>query len=237
MAPGRPVARIVGQLPTREQETTMLKAILTAFAAVAAATAFALAGAPHAAAAASPTLDGESLAHVSAADVASKCLAAPFAAKINWEASGAAAGAYAGTFGAAGTAALALGGGASLTGLDGTFTIAAPAGALKGTLQRVDHRTTGTGGCNAAASDGWISASGVVYTVTLPDGTIDQGLVELSLVDDPADGRFSATFRSTSRVADADLDGVGDGSDNCPSSPNADQRDLDADGLEIGRAH
>ena len=71
----------------------------------------------------------------------------------------------------------------------------------------------------------------LVYTLTLPDGTIDQGTVDFSLVDDLANSRFSAAFHSTSRVADMDLDGILDGLDNCPIDRNADQHDLDDDGV------
>ena len=202
----------------------MFKAILLTLAA-----ALATAAVASAAPAQAPTLDGESLVQATPADVASKCAVTPFISYVNWQVAGLASGAYAGAFSASGTATVMNAGG--LPGLDGTFTIASPSGSLKGTLQRVDYRTSGSGGCNPAASDGWFSASGVVYTVTLPDGTVDQGLVQLSFVDDLANSRFSATFRSTSRVADADLDGVLDGIDNCPTSPNADQHDLDADGL------
>jgi hypothetical protein len=209
----------------------MFKAILT-LAATAAAIA---AGVPsQAGAAASPTLDGLRLAHVAPSDVGSKCDGRVLGALINWQASGAASGAYAGTFGAAGTARLQgfLGDtGPRLVEFDGTFTITSPAGTLKGTLQRVDGRTTGTGVCDTSTADGRFSASGLVYTVTLPDGTTDQGDVELSFVDDGANSSFSATFRSTARVADADRDGVLDGLDNCPGSPNPDQHDLDRDGL------
>ena len=120
---------------------------------------------------------------------------------------------------------------ASLTELDATFWMASPAGSLKGTLNRVGGRSSGTGSCNAAASDSTIDASGIVYTVTLPDGTIDQGTVELSFSDDPNTPHFSARFHSTSRVADMDLDRVLDGVDNCPTYANADQLDMDADGI------
>lgn len=199
----------------------MFKAILIAIAA-------ALTTAALASAAPAPTLDGVSLAHATPSDVASKCFYAPFIPKINWQATGVASGAYAGTFNASGTVTATL---AALSSFDRTFTITSSTGALKGTLLRVDSRTTGSAGCNVAASDGWFAASGVVYTVTLPDGTVDQGVVEFAFVDDLANSRFTATFRSTSRVADADLDRVLDGVDNCPTSPNADQHDLDGDGL------
>jgi hypothetical protein len=221
MAAKAPTATIVGTSSTTQRRTTMFKAVLVALAA-------ALATVALASAAPAPTLDGVSLAHATPSEVASKCFYAPFVPKINWQASGVATGAYAGTFSASGTVTATL---AAVSTFDGTFTIASLAGALKGTLQRVDSRTTGSGGCNVAASDGWFSASGVVYTVTLPNGTVDQGVVELSFVDDLAHSRFSATFRSTSRVADADLDGILDGVDNCPTSANADQHDVDGDGL------
>jgi hypothetical protein len=198
----------------------MLKAVLIAIAA-------ALTTAALANAAPAPTLDGVSLAHATRSDVASKCFYAPFIPRINWQATGVVTGAYAGTFSASGTVTATL---AALPTFDGTFTITSPAGALKGTLRHVDSRTTGSGGCNVAASDGWFSASGVVYTVILPDGTVDQGVVELAFVDDLANSRFSAAFRSTSRVADADLDGILDGVDNCPTTANADQHDVDGDG-------
>ena len=114
---------------------------------------------------------------------------------------------------------------------DSTFSIASPGGQLKGTIKRVTGRTYGTGACNAAASDATITATNLVYTVTLPDGTIDQGTVALSLADDLANSRFIATFHSTSRVADMDIDGVTDGLDNCPTDANASQADTDDDGI------
>jgi hypothetical protein len=196
---------------------------------IAAAVALGLGAASQANAAASPTLDGVKLASVSAADVQSKCDGRFFGARVSWQASGAASGSYTGTFSTNGTAALNVSLGDTafrLIEFDATFTIASPSGTFKGTLQRVETRTAGTGGCLSPAG-GWLSATGVVYTAALPDGTIDQGAVELSL----ADGSFTATFHSTSRVADADLDGVVDGLDNCPGTSNADQVDSDADGL------
>src|SRR5689334_8941205 len=152
---------------------------------IAAAVALGLGAASQANAAASPTLDGVKVASLSAADVQSKCDGRFFGARVSWQASGAASGSYTGTFDTNGTAAL----NASLADtafrlveLDATFTIASPSGTFKGTLQRVETRTIGTGGCPSAAG-GWFSASGVVYTAALPDGTIDQGDVELSLAN------------------------------------------------------
>jgi len=205
----------------------MIKTILTTLAAGVAA--IGLAG--QAQAAAAPTLDGQRLATVTPADAKSKCYYGIFGAgvNVNYESTGVASGAYPGTFSSSGSARVNFSDGPMT--LSGTFTIASTAGNLKGTLQAVAGRTTGAGSCNEAASDATFHANGVVYTVTLPDGTIDQGVVDLALVDDPVNGLFSASFRSTSRVADADVDGVLDGADNCPTYPNADQRDLDGDGL------
>jgi hypothetical protein len=186
---------------------------------------------PQALAAPSATLEGERLAHSSTADVQSRCDSGGWNAWISFSVSGSASGPYAGTFLATGTARLStFGFPAGLPEFAGTFSIASPAGSLKGTIQRVNGRTTGTGSCNAAVSDATIEATGLVYTVTLPDGTIDQGTVAFSLTDDLANSRFSAEFHSTSRVADMDLDGVLDGLDNCPIDVNSDQRDLDDDG-------
>ena len=211
----------------------MLKTVLITIAAAAAAVGVALATPAEAGAAPASTLDGARLVAGGPSDVQSKCWydLAHANAAINYQATGTASGAYAGTFASTGTARLYTWGTPGLTELDATFTISSPAGSIKGTLQRVAYRTTGTGNCNEAASDATISASGVVYTASLPDGTIDQGVVELNLVDDPVSGAYSASFRSTSRIPDADLDGVLDGTDNCPTWPNADQRDMDADGL------
>ena len=208
----------------------MFKKMLITIAAAAAAV---FAVVPQALAAPSSTLEGVQLVHAAAADVQSKCYynATGWQAWVNYQVSGTASGPYPGTFAAAGTARLYTGGGAvGMPEFEGTFSIASPAGSLKGTIQRVNGRTSGTGSCNAGSGDGAIKATGLVYTTTLPDGTIDQGTVDLSLTDDPANPRFSAVFHSTSRVADMDLDGVFDGLDNCPIDANADQLDTDDDG-------
>jgi heat shock protein HslJ len=211
--------------PNRDKEKRML--IMLA----AAAAAFVIA--PQALAAPSPTLEGEQLAATSAADVESRCYYDVFGrnAAISFRAAGTASGSYAGTFAAGGTARISYRlATLDLTEFAATFSIASPAGSLKGTIGNTHGRTSGTGTCNASASDGTIDATGLVYTLTLPDGTIDQGIVALSLVDDSSSGRFGAAFHSTSRIADMDLDGVVDGLDNCPIDANADQFDLDDDG-------
>ena len=166
--------------------------------------------APQALAAPSATLEGQQLAHATASDVQSRCYESGLGWTTTFQLSGTASGPYPGTFTATGSAYLSwlFGGGVGLAGFDSTFAIASPGGQLKGTIKRVTGRTYGTGACNAAASDATITATNLVYTVTLPDGTIDQGTVALSLADDLANSRFIATFHSTSRVADMDLDGV-----------------------------
>ena len=207
----------------------MFRKTLITIAAAAAAAAFV----PQALAAPSATLEGERLAHTAASDVQSKCYSDLFGwnTYVNYQVAGSASGAYAGTFASTGTARLNTSGGlVSLLAFDGSISIESPGGSLKASVQRIDG-STGTGSCNKALDNGAFQASGLSYTVTLPDGTIDQGSVDITLVDDPAAGRFSATFHSLRRVADMDADGVFDGSDNCPTSPNSDQRDTDDDGI------
>jgi len=207
----------------------MLKKTLITIAAALAA----LAVVPQAFAGPSSTLDGQRLVLSGAADLQTRCWydVAHMNAWINYSATGAASGPYVGTFAASGTAHLStFGSPAGLPGLEGTLSIDSPSGAIKGTIQRVGGRSSGTGACNGASGDGVVQATGLVYTVTLPDGTIDQGTIDLSFADDPAAPAFSAALRSTSRVADMDVDGVLDGIDNCPVDANADQRDTDADG-------
>ena len=205
--------------------------MLITLAAAAAATVVAV---PQALAAPSATLEGEQLVRGSAADVQSRCYIdglGGWYAPINFQVAGTASGPYPGTFATSGRAVLSVSGGTPhMPQFDAAFSIASPAGSLKGTLTAVTGRTSGVGACNAGTGDGTIEATGIVYTVTLPDGTIDQGTVALSFADDPLNPRFSAAFHSTSRVADMDLDGVLDGLDNCPIDANANQLDLDDDG-------
>jgi hypothetical protein len=199
---------------------------LVAFAAVCTVAPAALAGTGP-----SPTLDGQRLASGSAADASSRCSTGFSTAAISFDVAGTATGSYAGTFVGTGTASLSGWGALSLTELDATFAITSTLGTVKGVMQRVAGRSSGSGTCDGAKQDSTIDAAGIVYTATLPDGTIDQGVVDLSFSDVPATAGYTATFRSTSRIADADLDGVLDGVDNCATFPNADQLDRDADGI------
>jgi hypothetical protein len=84
----------------------MLKAILMTLAATATALGVSVVTTARAKRAASPTLDGETVAQIAASDVSSKCDGRILGATINWQASGTARGVYAGTFTATGTAAL-----------------------------------------------------------------------------------------------------------------------------------
>ena len=129
----------------------MLKTMLIMLAAAAAA--FVIA--PQALAVPSPTLEGQQLAATSAADVQSRCYYDVFGrnASISFQAAGTASGSYAGTFTAGGTARISYRLAAlDLTELDWTFSIASPAGSLKGTIGYVHGRSSGTGTCNASAS-------------------------------------------------------------------------------------
>ena len=194
--------------------------------------ALALAGPVLAAPGGAATLDGAALALSSPTDLKATCRydLARWTAAVEYGASGIASGPYAGTFTQSGTARLStVSGAGSLTGIDATFAIASPTGTVTGTLRFGYGVTSGSGTCDDAKQDGTVRASGVVYTAALPDGTVDQGVVELSLSDVPATAGYTATFRSTGRILDADLDGVRDEADNCPTVANADQRDDDDD--------
>jgi hypothetical protein len=75
-----------------------------------------------------------------------------------------------------------------------------------------------------------------VYTAQLPDGTTDTGLFDFELPElsspSPTVENYYGVFDSTrSPAVDGDGDGVYDGDDNCPTTPNADQRDIDADSV------
>ncbi len=162
----------------------MFKKIVFTFAALAAVCAVAptaLAGTP------SPTLDGEQLA--AAADgVQTRCSIGLLGVALSHAASGTATGAYSGTFAESGTGRLSMG---SLVAFDASFTLATPTGTLKGTMQRVNGRASGSGTCDGTKEDATVDATGIVYTLTLPDGTIDQGIVDLSFSDVPTSAHFS----------------------------------------------
>ena len=74
------------------------------------------------------------------------------------------------------------------------------------------------------------SADGAMQTATLAsEGTYT---VVLTVMDDGgAIGRDSAIVTVSAAPSDGDGDGVADADDNCPNAPNADQADLDNDGI------
>jgi thrombospondin type 3 repeat protein len=193
-----------------------------------------LAVASPALAAPSATLEGEQLTHASVADVSSTCQydVVGWNAYVTYTATGVAQGPYAGTFVETGTARLfTMGGGASLVQLDATFTITSPAGVIKGSKRMEAGKTGGTGTCDAVKLDSTLSATGVVYTVKLPDGTTDQGLADMTFSDVPVSAGYSASFHSTGRIVDTDGDTYRDAADNCPTVANPDQADGDSDGI------
>ena len=184
-------------------------------------------------AASAATLDGERLTHAAVTDVKSTCQydLAHANAFITYTAIGTASGPYPGTFVESGTARLYTWGGASLVAVDATFTIDSPAGAIKGSKRFQYAQTVGTGTCDDVKLDSTLNATGVLYTAALPDGTVDQGLVDMIVSDVPASAGYSASFRSTGRVVDSDGDTYADPVDNCPYYANADQADGDSDGI------
>lgn len=154
-------------------------------------------------------------------------------AVVSYTVTGTASGPYAGTFTETGTARLSAFGfeKPNLVALDATFTISSSAGTITGTKRFEAGRTHGTGTCDDAKGDSSLQAGGVVYTARLPDGTVDQGIVDMSFTDVPVSAAYTASFVSTGRIADSDGDSWSDASDNCPLVPNADQADGDSDGV------
>jgi len=98
------------------------------------------------------------------------------------------------------------------------------------------------GGACAAAGSGSISdpislpvGGSVTYTLTATispsaTGTLSN-TASINLLGDVEESNNSATDIDTINAADTDEDGIPDGSDNCPTSPNATQEDTDADAL------
>jgi hypothetical protein len=189
---------------------------------------------PAVAAGTSPTLDGQSLAHAQPTDPQSTCAydMVRWNAVVSYTVTGTASGPYPGTFTETGTARLSAFGfeKPSLVALDATFTIASPLGTVTGTKRFEAGKTRGTGTCDDVKLDSSLHATGVVYTAKLPDGTVDQGSVEMSLTDVPSSAYYTASFVSTGRIIDTDGDSWSDPKDNCPLVPNADQADGDSDG-------
>jgi hypothetical protein len=190
---------------------------------------------PALAAGTSPTLGGQTLAHAQPTDPQSTCSSDPMGwnVLVSYTVTGTASGPYPGTFTETGTAKLTALGfeKPNLVGLDATFTISSPAGTVTGTKRFEAGETHGSGTCDGVKLDSSLVAGGVVYTAKLPDGTVDQGTVEMSFTDVPASAGYSASFVSTGRILDADGDGWSDATDNCPLVANADQADGDSDGI------
>ena len=133
-------------------------------------------------------------------------------------------------FTAAGTARLTLAGGYGyLAALDASFTLPSGIGTVTGTIT-AGPGTKGQGSCDQDTGAAELEIRRAVYTAQLPDGTTDTGVVDLLASTMPGAAPFSIAFDSTrSAEVDADRDGVWDGDDNCPTSSNADQRDVDGD--------
>src|SRR5687768_8226270 len=182
----------------------------------AAAAALCLASPALAASGTSPTLDGQSLAQAQPTDPQSTCAYAlvRWNAVVSYTVTGTASGPYPGAFTETGTARLSAFGfeKPSLVALDATFTIASPAGTVTGTKRFEAGKTHGTGTCDDAKGDSSLHATGVVYTAKLPDGTVDQGTVEMSFTDFPVSAAYTASFASTGRMVDADGDSWRDAS-------------------------
>lgn len=133
-------------------------------------------------------------------------------------------------FTATGTARLTLAGGYGyLAELDANFTLPSGIGTVTGTIT-AGPGTKGQGTCYQVTGAAELEIRGAVYTAQLPDGTTDTGVVDILVSTMPGAAPFSIAFDSTrSPEVDADRDGVWDGDDNCPTSANADQRDVDGD--------
>jgi hypothetical protein len=129
-----------------------------------------------------------------------------------------------------GTARLAVAGGyAYLAGLDATFALPSGIGSVTGTIT-AGPATKGQGTCYPDTGVAELEIRGAVYTAQLPDGTTDTGIVDILVSTMPGAAPFSLAFDSTrSPTVDSDRDGVWDGDDNCATTPNADQRDVDGD--------
>ena len=134
------------------------------------------------------------------------------------------------SFTANGTARLAVAGAYGyLASLDASFTLPSGIGTVTGTIT-AGPATKGQGTCDPETGAAELEIRGAVYTAQLPDGTTDSGVVDIIVSTMPGAAPFSLAFDSTrSPEVDMDRDGVWDGDDNCASTPNADQRDVDGD--------
>jgi hypothetical protein len=129
-----------------------------------------------------------------------------------------------------GTARLAVAGGYGyLAALDATFSLPSGIGTVTGTIT-AGPATKGQGTCYPDTGAAELEIRGALYTAQLPDGTTDTGIADVLVSSMPGAAPFSIAFDSTrSPTVDADRDAVWDGDDNCATTPNADQRDVDGD--------
>src|SRR5580765_6148891 len=210
----------------------MLKRTLMSIAAAAAALVVLTGGAM---AATAPTLDGETIQPwIGEGKPAVSCVydATRSTMTIPLHLYGGATGPYYYGFDLTASATFAVGTGvATLTSFDATFVLA---NTVPGQITAVPGTTTGRATCDAATGDVKLEVRHAVYTATLPDGTTDTGLFDFELPElsspSPNVEYYYGVFDSTrSPAADRDGDGVYDGDDNCPTVPNADQRDIDGD--------
>jgi hypothetical protein len=199
--------------------------------AVVAAAGASFAGAATAAAGKAPVLDRQVLGPWFSAPVTS-CAPADGGASVElaYSLRGLSTLPYSSSYTAAGTARLALvGGDGYLASLQTSFTLPSTIGTVTGTIA-AGPATKGQGTCDVATGAAVLEVRGAVYTAQLPDGTTDTGVVDIELSSPSGGSAFLLTFDSTrSPEVDSDGDRVWDGDDNCETTPNADQRDVDVD--------
>ena len=184
--------------------------------------------APQAFAAPSATLD-EQLAHVTAPDVRARCDYGYLRAALSYQGSGVATGPYAGTFTAHGTALLYMSAPPSLFALDATFEIH-PGRNDEGGAPARRRPQLGDGQLQRGH---WVhDASGERHRLLGDTRRRDDRPGPRRALDlgRPRECPFHRDVPLDEPRRRHDFDGVFDGTDNCPTSPNASQSDLDDDG-------
>src|SRR5262245_62302862 len=124
---------------------------------------------------------------------------------------------------------------ATLTAFDASFVLK---DTVPGQIAAVPGTTTGRAVCDPVTGEVRLEVRDAVYTAQLPDGTTDTGLFDFELpeLSSPSPnveyyyGVFDST-RDAVPAGDTDRDGVADAADNCPTTANADQRDVDGDAV------